>query len=41
MERGYNGRGHWITTRQMPDGFKVETYWKILREKKKGTFLVF
>ena len=41
LERGFNGQIHWITTRQMPSGFRVEQYWKILRKKEKGTSLVF
>ena len=39
--RGYNSQYHWVTTRQMPDGFKVENSWKILREKEKDTILVY
>lgn len=39
--RGYNGKKHWVTSRQFPSGVKVEQTWHILREQAPNTQLVY
>ena len=41
LMRGYNGKKHWVTSRQFPSGVKVEQTWHILREQAPNTQLVY
>ena len=41
LMRGYNGKKHWVTSRQFPSGAKVEQTWHILREQAPNTQLVY
>lgn len=41
LMRGYNGKKHWVTSRQFPSGVKVEQTWHILREQALNTQLVY
>lgn len=41
LMRGYNGKKHWVTSRQFPSSVKVEQTWHILREQAPNTQLVY
>lgn len=41
LVRGYNGKKHWVTSRQFPSSVKVEQTWHILREQAPNTQLVY
>ncbi len=42
LRRGYaKGKGHWASSRLLPAGFKKEKTWRLHRDKKPGTKLLF
>ena len=41
LQRGYGHQMHWVSSRMFPSGVNVEKRWKLSREHKSGTTMVY
>ena len=41
LKRGYDGTFHWVSTRMFPGGVGTERRWKLYRDEKPDTFMVY